>query len=89
MPQVVADVLERQALAEQPGRTRMPQGVRPVMPEAQATRAEHATGEVIQPDGREGSMRRLQCEKDRSPRTTGTHLGEVPQQRMASVLREG
>ena len=46
MPQVIADVFERETLTEQPRRTRMTQRVWSVMPQSEPPRAEHTTGEV-------------------------------------------
>ena len=79
MPQVVADVLEGQPLAEQPRRAGMAERVRPVMPQLKSTGAEHATREVVEACAGDRPVRRFQREKHFTPAPTGTYLGDVAQ----------
>lgn len=79
MPQMVADVLEGQPLAEQPRRAGMTQRVRAVMSKAEPAGTEHPAREVLEASAGDRPVRRLQREKHFTPAPTWTHVGDVAQ----------
>src|SRR5712691_2903356 len=88
MAEVIADVLQRPAFAEQSCGTGMAQRVRSMMPSPGTGGQQRGTGDVPQPGARDRPVRGERGEKDLSPPHLRADARDVAQQRPTDLLRQ-